>query len=45
LILIITVYQWFYYKDVEYKDSYAKVEATDAAGDVQLTEKAAENAV
>jgi len=45
LILIVTVYQWYYYKDVEYKDSYAKVEATDAAGDVQLTEKAAENAV
>eukprot|EP00606_Chrysophyceae_sp_TOSAG23-5_P000212 GSChrysophyteH2.ASY1.ANO1.1440.1 assembled CDS len=45
LILIITVYQWYTYKDVEYKDSYAKVEATDAAGDVQLTEKAAENAV
>merc|ERR1740125_44422 len=29
LMIIVTVYQWYYYKDVEYKESYAKVEAGD----------------
>merc|ERR1711964_887658 len=27
LMVIVTLYQWYYYKDVEYKESYAKVPA------------------
>jgi len=27
IMLVVTVYQWYYYKDVEYKESYAKVPA------------------
>jgi len=41
LIIIVTVYQWYFYKDVEYKDSYAKVEA----GDVEMAAPASENKV
>merc|ERR1711871_1088367 len=35
LIIVVTIYQWYYYKDVEYKDSYAKVEG----GETELTNK------
>jgi H(+)-translocating pyrophosphatase len=35
LMIVVTIYQWYYYKDVEYKDSYAKVEG----GETELTNK------
>jgi len=41
LIIFVTVYQWYYYKDVEYKDSYAKVEG----GETEMTAKAKEDQV